>query len=104
MSADDLTGWPGEPGQFRLVPRDQGERAGDAGLEFELDLSMHEAWRRTEVLRALGSDWDPIAVLQGEEEAYRLLYSGLDHEQQAVYDRLVQAGVLLRRENGRDAA
>jgi Family of unknown function (DUF6400) len=104
MSADNMTGWPGEPAQLRLVPRGCGARPSEALLEVELDLGMHEAWRRMEVLRAFGPDWDPIAVMQGEEEAYGLLYSGLDQEQQAVYDRLVQAGVLPRRGDGRDAA
>lgn len=61
---------------------------------FELDLTEHEARRRTEVLAALGDTWDPIAVMEGETEAHRLLYSDLDAEQQATYDMLVAAGVL----------
>ncbi|MFI6767353.1 DUF6400 family protein [Streptomyces sp. NPDC050355] len=61
---------------------------------FELDLTEHEARRRTEVLAALGDTWDPIAVMEGEAEANRLLYSGLDADQQATYDMLVAAGVL----------
>ncbi|MFI0714803.1 DUF6400 family protein [Streptomyces inhibens] len=61
---------------------------------FELDLADHEARRRTEVLAALGDAWDPIAVMEGEADAYRLLYSGLDAEQQATHDMLVAAGVL----------
>lgn len=32
--------------------------------------------------------------MEGEADAYRLLYSGLDAEQQATYDALVAAGVL----------
>ncbi|MET7798567.1 DUF6400 family protein [Streptomyces decoyicus] len=61
---------------------------------FELDLAAHEARRRTEVLAALGDAWDPVAVMEGENDAYRLLYSGLDAEQQATYDMLVAAEVL----------
>ncbi|MGW1375470.1 DUF6400 family protein [Streptomyces sp. NPDC002446] len=60
----------------------------------EFDLTDHEARRRTEVLAALGDGWDPLAVMEGEAEAHRLLYSGLDAEQQATYDMLVAAGVL----------
>ena len=33
-------------------------------------------------------------MVEGEDEAYRLLYSGLDAEQQATYDMLVAAEVL----------
>lgn len=55
-------------------------------------------------MEALGSDWDPIEVLRGEEAAYDLLYSGLDEEQQRVYDDLVAAGVLPSRGGGHAAA
>ncbi|MFI9076419.1 DUF6400 family protein [Streptomyces sioyaensis] len=60
----------------------------------EFDLTAHEARRRTEVVAALGDTWDPLAVMEGEADAYRLLYSDLDAEQQATYDMLVAAGVL----------
>ncbi|HEY0359074.1 MAG TPA: DUF6400 family protein [Mycobacteriales bacterium] len=63
---------------------------------FEFDLDADELRRRTEVLRALGPDWDPVAVLRDEDAAYRLLYSGLDPEQRAVHDLLVREGVLAR--------
>lgn len=62
--------------------------------EFEIDLSREEARRQTEVIGALGDDWDPVAVIEGERAAYRLLYSGLDAEQLATYRRLQAAGVL----------
>lgn len=65
---------------------------------FELDFTDHETRRRAEVLAALGDDWDPVAVLREEDAAYRLLYSGLDEEQEAVYRALVAAGVLPPRE------
>ncbi|MFG2894206.1 DUF6400 family protein [Streptomyces sp. NPDC048248] len=61
---------------------------------FEFDLADHESRRRTEVVAALGDTWDPLAVMESEDEANRLLYSGLDAEQQATYDMLVAAGVL----------
>ncbi|MBF6209987.1 hypothetical protein IU433_03470 [Nocardia puris] len=61
---------------------------------FTLDLTLGEAHRRAAVMQALGDDWDPIAVLEAEERAWDMLYSGLDGEQQRVYDELVAAGVL----------
>ncbi|MFC9653089.1 MULTISPECIES: DUF6400 family protein [unclassified Streptomyces] len=71
---------------------------------FTIDLTLEEARRRAEVMAALGPDWDPVAVLRGEEEAYALLYSGLDTEQQRTYDLLVAAGVLPGEGPGRAAA
>jgi hypothetical protein len=61
---------------------------------FDVDLTDHEARRRAEVVAALGDGWDPVAVLRDEQEAYRLLYSGLDEEQERTYRMLVAAGVL----------
>ncbi|MEV6421029.1 DUF6400 family protein [Streptomyces sp. NPDC051662] len=73
----------------------------DIGLiPFTIDLTFEEARRRAEVVAALGPDWDPVAALRGEDEAYALLYSGLDAEQQRTYDLLVAAGVLPREEPG----
>jgi hypothetical protein len=63
-------------------------------IPFTIDLIFEEARRRAEVVAALGPDWDPVAALRGEDEAYALLYSGLDAEQQRTYDLLVAAGVL----------
>ncbi|MFH5207789.1 DUF6400 family protein [Antrihabitans spumae] len=63
-------------------------------MSFALDLTLDEVLRRTAVLEALGDDWDPVAVLREEELAYDMLYSGLDDEQQRIYDELVVAGVL----------
>ncbi|MEV6839658.1 DUF6400 family protein [Streptomyces sp. NPDC051133] len=73
-------------------------------VEFSVDLTAHEMLRRTHVMAAVGPDWDPVAALRGEEEAYDLLYSGLDDEQQRIYDELVAAGVLPKRGDGRAAA
>ncbi|MEU7729435.1 DUF6400 family protein [Streptomyces sp. NPDC040724] len=71
---------------------------------FTVDLTSQEVLRRAQVMEALGSDWDPIEVLRGEEAAYDLLYSGLDEAQQRMYDELVAAGVLPGRGHGRAAA
>ncbi|GGO89865.1 DUF6400 family protein [Wenjunlia tyrosinilytica] len=72
---------------------------------FEIDLTLEEARRRAEVVAALGPDWDPPAALRAEEEAHRLLYSGLDERQQETFDMLVEAGVLPPEEgSGRAAA
>jgi Family of unknown function (DUF6400) len=64
------------------------------GLEFAFDLTLDEVRRRTAVLEAIGEDWDPIRALAEEEQAYAMLYSNLDAEQQRHYDNLVRAGVL----------
>lgn len=63
-------------------------------VPFEFDLTAHETRRRAEVLAAVGDTWDPAALLEGEADAYALLYSGLDRRQQAAYDELRAAGVL----------
>ncbi|MFE9305288.1 DUF6400 family protein [Streptomyces sp. NPDC006856] len=73
-------------------------------IPFTIDLTFEEARRRAEVVAALGPDWDPAAVLRSENEAYALLYSDLDAEQQRTYDRLVAAGVLPDEDPGRAAA
>ncbi|MER6081183.1 DUF6400 family protein [Streptomyces sp. NPDC001833] len=69
-------------------------------VEFAVDLTGHELTRRAHVMAALGDDWDPVETVRGEEEAYDLLYSGLDPEQQRLYDTLLAAGVLPRRGDG----
>jgi uncharacterized protein DUF6400 len=70
-------------------------------VDFVYDLTLDEARRRTAVLEAIGDDWDPIEVLAQENEAYDMLYSNLDDEQQAIYDELVSAGVLPDRDGAR---
>ncbi|MCF6525988.1 DUF6400 family protein [Streptomyces sp. JJ36] len=79
------------------------EPPADAHISLDIDLTAHESRRRAEVMAALGDTWDPVAALRGEEEAYDLLYSGLDAEQQRTYEMLVAAGVLPARGNGRAA-
>ncbi len=68
-----------------------------AGLDFAYDLTLDEVRRRSAVLEAIGPDWDPIRALAEEENAYAMLYSNLDAEQQHHYDALVSAGVLPKR-------
>lgn len=63
-------------------------------LEFAYDLTLDEVRRRSAVLEAIGPDWDPVRALAEEEQAYAMLYSNLDPEQQRHYDALVAAGVL----------
>lgn len=90
-----------------ILPGEPDEPAAEstsAPADFVVDLTAHEMLRRTHALAALGPDWDPVAALRGEEEAYDLLYSGLDAEQQRIYDELVAAGVLPRRGGGDAAA
>ncbi|GAA3757477.1 DUF6400 family protein [Streptomyces tremellae] len=70
---------------------------------FTFDLTADESRRRAEVVAGLGEHWDPVAALSGEDEAYALLYSGLDAEQQRTYDMLVAAGVLPGEGPGRAA-
>ena len=72
-----------------------------ANLDFAYDLTLDEARRRSAVLEAMGDEWDPIAVLAEEQQAYDMLYSDLDQEQQRVYDELVRAGVLPARTTDR---
>jgi hypothetical protein len=86
------------------APRPAGAGRPDAPalVEFAVDLTAQEVQRQAQILAALGPDWDPMEVMRGEEAAYALLYSGLDEEQQRVYDDLVASGVLPRR--GDDSA
>jgi hypothetical protein len=66
-------------------------------IDFAYDLTLDEVRRRAAVLEAIGDDWDPIRALEEEEQAYAMLYSNLDDEQQRHYDALVSAGVLPNR-------
>jgi hypothetical protein len=71
---------------------------------FDIDLTREEARRQAEVVAALGEGWDPLAVIEGEREAHRMLYSGLDADQLATYRLLQEAGVLPGREGDGRAA
>jgi uncharacterized protein YciU (UPF0263 family) len=74
-----------------------------ADLHFAYDLTLDEARRRSAVLAAIGDDWDPFTVLAEEDQAYDMLYAGLDDDQQRIYDDLVAAGVLPDRSDRRVA-
>ncbi|MET7650418.1 MULTISPECIES: DUF6400 family protein [unclassified Streptomyces] len=104
MSSRDraLPGEPDEPGTANGFAPDR--PGAPPPVDFSIDLGSHELLRRAHVLDAVGPDWDPVAALRGEEAAYELLYSGLDPEQQRMYDELVSAGVLPRRGGGHAAA
>jgi hypothetical protein len=58
---------------------------------FVLDLTDTEALRRHHMHTVIGYT---TADFDAEDTARALLYGGLDDEQQAIYDRLVEAGVL----------
>jgi hypothetical protein len=88
-----------------MAPHTPPHRDGTPALvDFSVDLTAQEVQRQAQVLAALGPDWDPMEVMRGEEAAYDLLYSGLDEEQQRLYDDLVAAGVLPPRGGGHAAA
>ncbi|WP_374771914.1 DUF6400 family protein [Streptomyces sp. NBC_01310] len=72
-------------------------------VDFTVDLTSQEVLRRAQVMEALGPDWDPVEVLLGEEAAHDLLYTGLDPQQQHLYDHLVAARVLPNRGHGHAA-
>ncbi|MFJ5547394.1 DUF6400 family protein [Streptomyces sp. NPDC093225] len=99
-SHDPIPEPPARPGDG---PGRTPEGAGPT-IGFDVDFTAHEIERRAQVLAAIGADWDPVEVLRGEEQAYDLLYSGLDAEQQRLYEDLVAAGVLPRRSGGGHAA
>ncbi|MER6411308.1 DUF6400 family protein [Streptomyces humidus] len=94
---------PGDPDEPAAASRPAERPDAVPTVDLAVDLGAHEMLRRAHVLDALGPDWDPVAALRGEEAAYDLLYSGLDAEQQRVYDELVSAGVLPSRGDGRAA-
>lgn len=66
-------------------------------IDFAYDLTLDEVRRRSAALEAIGDTWDPVRALAEEEQAYAMLYSNLDPEQQRQYDMLVSAGVLPER-------
>lgn len=63
-------------------------------VPFNIDLTAHEGTRLAAVLEAIGPLWDAAEVYTGEAEAYRMLYSNLDADQQSSYDMLVAEGAL----------
>ncbi len=63
-------------------------------VPFDIDLTAHEGTRLAAVLDAIGPHWDAAEVYTGETEAYRMLYSSLDVDQQSSYDLLVAEGAI----------
>ncbi|MPZ65551.1 MAG: hypothetical protein GEU83_08545 [Pseudonocardiaceae bacterium] len=64
-------------------------------VEHVVDLTGHEHTSRRAAVLAAADDYDPAAALDAEQQqATAMLYSGLDEQQQAIYDELVDAGVL----------
>ncbi|THA74844.1 hypothetical protein E6U81_37575 [Streptomyces sp. A0592] len=71
--------------------------------DFTIDLTSQEVLRRAQMIEALGPHWNPTEVLHGEEAAHNLLYSGLDPQQQHLYNTLATAGILPHRHHGHAA-
>jgi hypothetical protein len=65
----------------------------DDFLAFEIDLTQHELLRRAHVVAA-SPDLDPVALLDEENQARRMLMSNLNPEQEATLAMLRDAGVL----------
>jgi hypothetical protein len=72
-------------------------RGNSTELAFAYDMTIDEVRRRKAFLEAVGDNWDPVQVLADEDMAHRMLYSGLDNEQQRIFEDLVRAGVLPNR-------
>ena len=73
-------------------------------LVMTFDLAVDESRRRAALLHAIGPHWDPVVVLANEQEAWEMLYSGLDGPTQQIYNDLAAARVILRRQSGNDVA
>ena len=83
-------------------PESFGDKTNELVMVF--DFAVDEARRRAAVLRAIGAHWDPAVVLANERAACEMLYSGLDGPTQHIYDYLVAARVIPRRQSGNDVA
>ena len=85
--------------QSQQPQQSQHRSTDDAGLPagttaFVFDITADEIRRRSLAAASLGPNRDIAEEERREAEAYALLYSGLDAEQQRLYDELVTAGVL----------
>ena len=63
-------------------------------VDWTMDLAGHEQARLAAHLTASIADLDLLAVYSDECRAARMLYSGLDPVQRAIYAQLEQAGIL----------
>lgn len=55
----------------------------------------HEIQRRALMAEAIPG-WTEVEAQADEVKAWKALYSGLDHEQEDIYDMLTEQGVLPR--------
>jgi hypothetical protein len=83
-------------------PESFGDKTNELVMAF--DLAVDESRRRAAMLHAIGAHWDPAVVLANEQAACEMLYSGLDGPTQQIYDYLVAARVIPRRQSGNDVA
>jgi len=72
----------------------RGDPAKEAAVLHEFHIDLGDQERLALVLEASAGQYDPVALLDGEREAHRRLYSNLDAEQRAIYQELRAAGVL----------
>lgn len=63
-------------------------------MDHIMDLDAHETTRLACVLDAIGDTYDPATVALDEARATRMLYSGLDPDQELILLQLRDAGVL----------
>ena len=61
---------------------------------FNVDLEGHELTRLSAVLTACGDNLRLVSMHAAECDARRMLYTGLDAEQRAIYQKLTEAGIL----------
>lgn len=73
-------------------------------LVMTFDLAVDESRRRAAMLHAIGAHWDPVVVLANEQAACEMLYFGLDGTAHKIYEYLVAAHVIPRRQSGSDVA
>lgn len=63
-------------------------------VNFSIDFYGHELERIAATLAAAGHTMDLLTMYADEADAHRMLYTGLDKQQCAVYRQLQTAGIL----------
>ena len=58
------------------------------------DLDTHELERLSAVLHACGDNLSLVSMHAAECDARRMLYTGLNPDQRAIYQRLTEAGII----------
>ena len=61
---------------------------------FNVDLEGHELTRLSAVLTACGDNLRLVSMHAADCDARRLLYSSLNPDQRAIYQRLTEAGII----------